>query len=63
MTTQMPDATSPFTLSEWQPEPRAGDDTDADRSSDDYGTWRRGGSGGLRRVARHRFRASWPARG
>ena len=40
MTTQMPDATSPFTLSAWQPEPRAGDETDIDRSSDDHGTRR-----------------------
>jgi hypothetical protein len=40
MTTQMLDATSPFTLSAWQPEPRAGDETDIDRSSDDHGTCR-----------------------
>jgi hypothetical protein len=40
MTPQTPDATSPFTLSKWQPEPGAEDDTDADRSSDDYGMWR-----------------------
>ena len=35
MSTQTPDATSPFTLSEWQPEPRARDETDADRGTND----------------------------